>query len=255
MNQNFNHKPFASGRVRALITILLLATGAVCGALSIIINFALGGMLRDVGDLTAPDEIGEALPELLYVGIALLQFLVFIATAVAFLMWLHRAYRNLRALGAMGLDTTPGWAVGYFFIPILNLFKPFQVMKEIWRNSTPGSERQASFGGQSGASFGGGYVRPGTPALIGWWWAFWIIATIADRASSRAARMARTIEGMMLASWVSIASDALFIIAAVLAILLVKQIDEMQETKFRQMGLQGPPPPPENFDTQWYETR
>jgi len=241
MNQNFNHKPYASGRVRALITILLLAAGALGSMLSIIVNAALVGMLRDAGDLGAPYEIGESLTELLYVGVALLQLFVFIATMAAFLLWLHRAYRNLPALGAVKLDTTPGWAVGYFFIPFVNLFKPFQVVKEIWRESTPGMETQTSFGG--------GYSRTGTPALVGWWWAFWIIANVALRVSDRAVTTAGTIEGMLLASWVTIASDALFIVAAALAILVVKRIDEMQEAKFRQMGAQGPPPPPESFET------
>ena len=241
MNQNFNHQPYASGRVRALITILLLAAGAAAGVLSIIVNVALAGMLREAGDLGAPYEIGESLTELLYVGIALLQLFLFIATVVAFLMWLHRAYRNLQALGAAGLDTTPGWAVGYFFIPIVNLFKPYQVVKEVWRESAPGAE--------TGASFGGDYSRSGTPALVGWWWAFWIIANIAGRVSDRATTTAESIEGMLLASWASIASDALFIIAAVLAILVVKRIDDMQEAKFRQLGAQGPPPPPDSFET------
>jgi hypothetical protein len=53
----------------------------------------------------------------------------------------------------------------------------------------------------------------------------------------------------LLASWVSIAADALFVIAAVLAILIVKHIDEMQEAKFGGMRAQGPPPPPDSFDT------
>ncbi|HZH89809.1 MAG TPA: hypothetical protein VEX70_04225 [Pyrinomonadaceae bacterium] len=43
--------------------------------------------------------------------------------------------------------------------------------------------------------------------------------------------------------------NAPFVVAAVLAILVVKRIDEMQEAKFRQMAAQGPPPPPDSFDT------
>jgi hypothetical protein len=239
-HQSFDQKPYASGRLRALVTILLLAAGAGCGVLSVIVNAALAGTLRGAGDLDAPYEIGGSLTELLYVGVTLLQLVIFIATAVAFLMWVHRAYRNLPALGAVGLDSTPGWAVGYFFIPFINLVKPFQVVREIWHRSTPAGVADEDFGGVA--------ARSGTPALVGWWWALWIIANIAGRASDRAVDRAGTIESMLLASRLTIASDALFIIAAVLAILVVKRIDEMQEAKFRQMGAQGPPPPPESFD-------
>lgn len=240
MNQTLNQKPYASARLRALVTVLLLGAGAACNALSLIVNAALGGMLLGAGDESAPYEVGESATEMLYVGVALLQLVVFIATAAAFLLWMHRAYRNLPALGAARLDTTPGWAVCYFFIPFANLIKPFQVVREIWHESAPFAEaREGGFGGVSAPS--------ATPSLVGWWWAFWIIANIAGQASDRAVNTAGTIEGMVWASRVTIASDALFVVAAVLAILVVKRIDEMQETKFRQMAAQRPPPPPESF--------
>lgn len=242
MDMNSDHKPYASGRLRALVTMLLLAACAAASVLSIVVNVALAGMLRGGGDHGEPYEIGESLTELLYVGVALLQLFVFIATVAAFLLWLHRAYRNLRALGATGLDTTPGWAVAYFFIPVLNLFRPFQVVKEIWRWSAP---RVA----ETESGFGNSYSRPKVSALVGWWWAFWIIATAAERASNRIIDRAGTIEGMLLASWAAIASHVLFIVAAVLAILVVSRIDEMQDTKFRQLREQSPPPPPDNFET------
>lgn len=241
MDQNFDQKPYAPARLRALMTILLLGAGAACDALSLALNVALGGMLPEAGDGSAPYEFGGSATELFYVGVALLQLVVFIATVVAFLLWMHRAYRNLPALGATGLDTTPGWAVCYFFIPFANLIKPFQVVREIWHESIPGGEAQGDFGGVS--------TRAGTPALVGWWWAFWIVANIVGRVSDRATEMTGTIDGMLLASRLVIASNALFIVAALLAILVVKRIDEMQEAKFGQMVAQGPPPPPDSFES------
>jgi len=240
MSQIFDQKPYASGHLRALLTIVLLAAGAAVGLLSMVVNAALIGTLRSAGDPGAPYELGESLTEIMYVLITLLQVAIYIATAVAFLMWMHRAYRNLPALGARNLDTTPGWAVGYFFIPFANLVKPFQVVREIWHESAPTGEARESFGGVS--------PRAGTPALVGWWWALWIIANIAGRVSERVDR-AGTIESMLISTWANIVSDGLFVIAAVLAILVVKRIDEMQEAKFREIGTQGPPPPPESFET------
>ena len=39
---------------------------------------------------------------------------------------------------------SPGWSVGWWFIPALNLLRPYQVIKEIWRGSYPntGADRQ-----------------------------------------------------------------------------------------------------------------
>ena len=50
----------------------------------------------------------------------------YLATAVVFGIWIVRANKNARALGAKNLSASPGWALGYFFVPILNLWKPFK---------------------------------------------------------------------------------------------------------------------------------
>ena len=55
---------------------------------------------------------------------------------ITFLMWVYRANLNCHGFGAEEMKFTPGWAVGYFLIPFLNLVRPYQVMKEIWKVST-----------------------------------------------------------------------------------------------------------------------
>jgi hypothetical protein len=238
-SRNFNHLPYASGRLRAHLAILMLAAAAAISMFMMIWNATLVSMIR--GDFGAAYEIADSATERLYLGVVSLYVVIYLVTAAVFLMWLHRVYRNLPALGAVGLDTTPGWAVGYFFVPFVNFFKPFRVVREIWRESTPGVGTDEGFGGYTQNS--------GTPALVGWWWALWIIANIAILASEQVMDQAGTVEGIMLTIWLLIASHALFVVAAILAILVVKRIDEMQEAKFRQMGAQGPPPPPENFES------
>ncbi|HLL13677.1 MAG TPA: DUF4328 domain-containing protein [Pyrinomonadaceae bacterium] len=239
MNRNFNQKPYVSGRLRAHLAILLLAAAAAISMLSMLWNITLVAMIG--GKLGAAYDIADSATDMLYLGLVFLHSAIFIATAIVFLIWLHRAYRNLPALGAVGLNTTPGWAVGYFFIPFVNFIKPFQVVMEIWHESTPGSGIHESFGGYSPSSR--------TPPLVAWWWTLWIIANIAILASEQVLNPARTIEDVSLALWLLTASHALFVVAAVLAILVVKRIDEMQEAKFTQLGVQGPPPPPDSFET------
>ena len=67
--------------------------------------------------------------------VAIAQLFLFIAIAIVFGRWIVRAHRNLVPLGATYLEYRPGWAVGFFFIPILNLWKPYQAMKALWQNS------------------------------------------------------------------------------------------------------------------------
>jgi Domain of unknown function (DUF4328) len=67
--------------------------------------------------------------------VALIAFLIYVASIIIVGMWIHRAHANLRLAGYTWLEFTPGWAVGWFFVPIANLFKPFQAMRELWNIS------------------------------------------------------------------------------------------------------------------------
>src|SRR4051812_40932909 len=49
------------------------------------------------------------------------QLVIFIVTGITFLRWIHRANVNVRGFGAEGMTFTPGWSVGWYFVPIANL--------------------------------------------------------------------------------------------------------------------------------------
>jgi hypothetical protein len=105
----------------------------------------------------------EALPSDAHVmGIYVVVFGNMLATFISFVlvgMWIHRAHKNLFDAGFDGLEYTPGWSVGWFFIPFANLVKPFQAMKELWQASLAGND------------WNPGDETPGT--MIGWW-ACWL---------------------------------------------------------------------------------
>jgi hypothetical protein len=54
-----------------------------------------------------------------------------LATAVGFLVWFHRAYTNLPALGIEPLPYATGWTIGAWLVPLLNLVRPKQIMDTI----------------------------------------------------------------------------------------------------------------------------
>ena len=67
--------------------------------------------------------------------VALIYLALFIVSGFLILRWIHRANYNARQLGAQKMKFTPGWSIGYYFVPILILWKPYQAMKEIWKAS------------------------------------------------------------------------------------------------------------------------
>ncbi|MXW55442.1 MAG: DUF4328 domain-containing protein [Gemmatimonadales bacterium] len=82
-----------------------------------------------------------------------------LGTAILVLSWIYRANDNARQLGAAEMRFTPGWAVGWYFIPIAWFWKPYQAMTEIWRASVNPSDWRAT---------------PVSP-LLRWWWGLWIV--------------------------------------------------------------------------------
>jgi hypothetical protein len=74
-----------------------------------------------------------------------------------FFMWVYRANRNARALGAEEMRYTPASSVGWFFIPLANLFMPYLALREIWKASSPSRRTQ--------------WRRARVSPIFGAWWA------------------------------------------------------------------------------------
>jgi hypothetical protein len=194
-------------------TVVMSVVAVLSGALELqLLSRAAEGGMTDA-DATANDARQRL--------IGLLQILLLIATAIAFLRWQHRAHRNLQAFQAAKLQFTPGWAVGYWFIPIINLFRPYQTINELWRASAPEIEPGNRTAWQAVPA----------PAIVGVWWACFLITSFLGRLSFRLSTGANTLPEVTTASWVTLASDAMDVLAALCAILVVRGIDQRQEAK------------------------
>lgn len=78
-----------------------------------------------------------------------------IACAVMFCLWTFRVAKNAAAMGAR-LTITPGWALGYYFIPIVSWWMPYSAMAQVWDASDP-DPRSDPYQSRSHA------------LLLGWW--------------------------------------------------------------------------------------
>ena len=63
--------------------------------------------------------------------------ILLLANMFAFGSFTHRASRNLLTMKSKGQHYTPEKAVFWFFIPVLNMIKPWQVFRELFRGSDP----------------------------------------------------------------------------------------------------------------------
>lgn len=86
---------------------------------------------------------------------------------VFFLLWIHQAAKNVRAFGHEGLSFTPGWCVGWWFIPIASIWMPYLAVKEVWRASDPNAMRAES---------PTAWTTSPVPSTMPVWWATYVIA-------------------------------------------------------------------------------
>lgn len=140
--------------------------------------------------------------------VAMLYMLVFLVSAVLILMWIYRANYNARQLGANEMTFTPGWSVGWYFVPIAALWKPYQAMKEIWRASHRPDDWQDA---------------PAS-ALLPIWWCFYLISSFVGQALFRWSLHAEEIDELMALNRAYVASDALDIVSALVMLALVNRI-------------------------------
>jgi hypothetical protein len=155
-----------------------------------------------------------------------LHALVWIVTAVLFLAWLARTRQVLETLGVGGLRFSPGWTVGAFLVPGLNLVWAPQAIHDLWRASDPGPAA-------------GGRVRPA--ALGPWivaWWATFVVASVLDPLPRRLDASALAEVSLGRATIVLVGGQLAEIASAALAIVVVRAIGRRQEALF---GLRDEP--------------
>jgi hypothetical protein len=141
----------------------------------------------------------------------------FLLAGIAWCVWQHRAQSNLHASWRRGLRFTPGWAVGWWFVPIASLWKPFQAVRELWAASDP-EANEASWQ----------WTR--TWSVIGFWWAAWLVSLVIGGipGAGPSPSMEASAEELVSQDWFWIGSQAVAIAASVLAIAIVRSVTARQ---------------------------
>lgn len=213
--------PYATARTRARWTMVFLSVILIGSLASAGASWMHLGVLQKTldGDFHQSEIDASNLREGL---IALVLLVANIGTIVSFLMWFHRAHRNLPALGAAEPRFSPGWAVGWWFIPFMNLFRPYQVAKEIWKGSDPATMPGAPDSPWSRSSL----------ALVRWWWFFFLLMNFAGQFGAQFGIRASSIEELLFLSQVDIVVSLVTVLAALVTIFLVRRVTLNQDDRF-----------------------
>jgi len=149
-------------------------------------------------------------------AVSIIYLINFIISGFLILKWIHRANYNSHRLGAENMEFTSGWSIGFYFIPIVGLFKPYQAMKEIWQTSHNPKE----------------WNMIEVSKLLPAWWTIWLINNFLGQIIFRTAGDAEGIEPLMRLNLITQASNVLDIFLAILTFLLIVKIHEKQKHAF-----------------------
>jgi hypothetical protein len=214
-------------RARSMLAASGLAAHAFFSALMIVACVVRIVLLRSVVAHTPVSPEALRASDFFYAAVAGLHLLVAFFTFVAFLFWFHRAHQNLLAFRPEPLEHSAAEAVWSFFIPFVNLVKPYSVMKEIWVESDPSVPPFAV------PMYAG---LPSAP-LVSLWWALFLSRGAAGWAALIPRRHVKTAATLLTTSELQVGAYAVSFAAAVMACLLVVRILRRQENLADQLTL------------------
>jgi hypothetical protein len=189
---------------------VLLGLGVAMAVVSVMSSFMQADLLSRSSFSEADAQSNDSREQI----IGLLNAALYLFTVVIFGRWIVRTNRNIRAFGADGLRTTPGWAVGYFFVPIANLWKPYQAMKDLWRASNNPAA----------------WTTLTASAILPAWWTLWLLSNAFGQMSFRVKMAAKGLEGLQASTYVDIVTEAMDIPLCLVAFSLVSQIANAQNS-------------------------
>lgn len=135
---------------------------------------------------------------------------------LAWLAWLYRAYGNLTLVGSKRTRFAHIWAIAYWLIPVVNLVRPYGVMRDLWLRSASLNDRD-------------GYDDLPPPAVLSWWWALSLVWAASAWLEPLLTRDWRTPAQLAQATDLGIVVSAVGMLAVGLAILVVRGIDRTQQ--------------------------
>jgi hypothetical protein len=156
------------------------------------------------------------------------QAVMLALTSIAFSSWLYRCRANVRAFGTRHLRYSRNWTIVGFLIPVLNLFRPYQVTREIWQASDPATTDPFE------------WKNNPVPTSIKLWWGTFVIFVVCKLLSAWMMNSsAFDPTRLQIAQIVELLADLMAAISVTLVYFVVDKITEAQESKWAKMG---PPP-------------
>ena len=212
-------EPYKTARRIATVAIAFLTVHIVFDLAATVVDVQMLGLLNRIRDGAAVTfEEAQAHDDRMYWA-GMLQTGASLVVLIPFIVWLRRSYRNLGALGIRTLRFKPGWAVGGWFVPFLNLARPKSIVNDVWRASDPDLPPEVPEPPEGAR----------VPPFVNWWWATWIASWLVY--PDAVPRGDPSVDEMVVDVQRVLAGDVLIVVAGILAILTLHRTTSRQEQR------------------------
>jgi len=223
-------------------------------ALWVSILLALASAAANLGDTQAALVLfGDNASGDLYLLVGAVQAGWFLITAWLWLAWFRRAYLNLPALGARRLRFRPWWAVGAWLLPVFSLFRPKQLLNDIWRASDPEGFGEPHWGASMRGDLPPDQATAwrGRPVaeLLGWWWLAFVASVLVRSITTNAVHAAadfmllgllpEQFDRFQPSAGMQVVADLLTVLCGLLALRVVRRTTARQDERATRVAATG----------------
>jgi len=206
-----------NNKSRARNLIIIFSIIFILNIIAIISDLMQYSMLNSLEGFT----IEEAeLNDLRQSIIGIIMFSVYVCCYILFILWFRRAYYNLHQV-VKHLEHSEGWAAGAWFVPILNFFRPYQIMRELYVES----EKYIS-------KIKPDYTKKLNVTFVGLWWTLWIIASFLERIGMRLNLKAETLDEIINATTINLINEIFTIPLCLIIIKVIKDYSVVENELF-----------------------
>ena len=150
---------------------------------------------------------------------------IYLLAVIPFAIWFYRVAANAWTINPRGMRWSAGMCVGWYFVPIANLFRPYQATRDVDTISS-------SHGHFSAKRF------------MSWWWSLWLITAWVGQAFQAAWHSLESSEEFLNANIYYQGFILLETVLTILALLLVRRITTAQRMHHDSLDLPPRKPAP-----------
>ncbi|MGP7796616.1 DUF4328 domain-containing protein [Sphingomonas sp. CLY1604] len=198
--------PTGRGKVAIVLVWLWLAVTCLEHLASLFTIAVLGGF---GGDIAAQQQL--QLADIYTKWTSFGSLVALVVTGIAVLRWISLTNRNAQTWSDQ-VEVTPGWAVGWFFVPVACLFVPFKGVSATWRATLMPADIESV----------------PVPAILRWWWGLWLAMNFAGYLPSYLLLHAVTPDQLIIARWWSAAEILIDVPLALVLVRVIARLSAMQ---------------------------